>query len=1632
MATSDYYIKVALQPGSLQQVRRQLADLGKIANAITDAAQPKAAPVGPRSGLSEMERRARETRRLNEALSRDVERDQQKRGQRWERAESAQMVKEANAARRREAAQKAAADKSVQIEEQKQRRIAERREAADRKAQAADQKALARQREMAEAVARRKVQQTLDVVDPPDSRGLRLFRAETEAMMATGGPVQRTLAQLGSSLYTVEGSAYQAAQALSRGNLSMRQFAAATVQTAAQMATWGGGAAALFGVISVLNQVKDAALDANEGINSLQRVAETGFNADAAGGEMIRLMQELNVGAKDVGTAAYEMGKVFHDQTQAFDAANAVLLASKVAEIDVVEASKDLIATTAAYGLEARDMTDIVHKLNEEQNKLGVGLPKTLMATARAASVVGAAGGQLDPLIARIAVLQRYSGFAPETIARQQARLAQSLSSTSGQEKIKQALAGTDVSLIDEEGEVKNLDRLMRDVASRWQSFSAVQKTNISNALVGGSAGGGQLVTLTQTMFNNWARITEETKNVEDATNGVGSAYRELAIVQQSLRERMNEINSEVEAIGVNLARSGFGEVFGFTLTVMRELLEVSNDLLGAWADMPKPFRVMAASIASIVAGYRLMSSLAGPASAVAGAVGLGIVRPGAVASEAHSARYAALKNLESQSLLKASAATEANVIATNTATAALARQAAAQELVALTAAEAAVAETAQATATQRSAASRAGAFLGSGAGRLTIGLGAYILGDQVIERTEDRRNADSIRYGSRAFQGAAAGALLGAPLGLPGIIGGGAIGALSGGAIAYHEAQAERDRALAESFSILSDNSRVLSETAAGTAKEVGRLGEAAQDAAKREKINFEPDRPEQQSRDYREGLSADVLRLRQQMMQDASFAAYSIAASDRGISVGKRGTFNQSLSALSYQSDGKAVEEGGSLFRDYLRDLGISKSGRDKIVWAEDVENALRSALEARGLSGPEIDREVEIAQSRIALWLGEEMGKSSRESQTARAAEILREFNNGNFENYGSGKLDFDSLRDKLNAGGDKRKDAIAILRDQRYFFADVMRLTEKEYSELLRAVDSGDYGPLNEAVQKINAYVGGRANKGKLDRAYAAINGEGLDGVNDEFAGQVDDIIEYQQGLRSLIATADPNSSEMRDKITLLLTSMADLRKDANAPGNEYDVDLARALQSMEQNFTGIIDDMIQNTDQMVNVGRLTERQGLSRKVKFLNALAVQAGKVGDEGGQSQAFAALGNVAAQAADAWVEGKRRELEAMVRNTRSPRRRQRLRNAYNAQINDMLDDMRDAATDTEALNRVLRRLGLVEAVNAVQILRGVVRRRAANNVRLRGLRRMTLAQWREAEDAVAAAREAGGDTSAAAAAMRAAALAYYELGRQIDANRKRLNAARERLKSAQGGLAGVAEAFKSQALDSGGDIPQEANLPSEALDTPTEDPSEAVSAKYEYLKALVAGDPVKVARLELQEANALASFAKTTAERFRAKAAIVTAQRNLTDAILQERQDDIQFNLEMGKISTQRAIEMYRGLLKLKGITKAQKRDILRTIRQLTGDAADSQTFGIPAEINLPTAFEVRAAVAGGLAGKQLPVGEPVGAIQQRQYNNRNTITINVRSEEDMRRVREVVYDATGEDIQRAKSIGFGGAGL
>lgn len=194
-----------------------------------------------------------------------------------------------------------------------------------------------------------------------------------------------------------------------------------------------------------------------------------------------------------------------------------------------------------------------------------------------------------------------------------------------------------------------------------------------------------------------------------------------------------------------------------------------------------------------------------------------------------------------------------------------------------------------------------------------------------------------------------------------------------------------------------------------------------------------------------------------------------------------------------------------------------------------------------------------------------------------------------------------------------------------------------------------------------------------------------------------------------------------------------------------------------------------------------------------------------------------------------------------------------------------------------------------------------------------------------------------------------------------------------------------------------------------------------QAIQQRYTEQGALLASettDPLKQLRDQIAAAEKVLASAIGPQGRVVAQTQLNQLKNQYQSELINQRESTIQFQLNMQQIGAQQAINQLQDLLKVKGITLAQRQQILQQVHQLQLGSSSGQFDLAPGSISMPTAYDVHRAIRRGSGVPHLA-----------HHDNSSTqINVYVRNAHDVPAVADALDRATGSKLRsRLRSAGI-----
>ena len=273
--------------------------------------------------------------------------------------------------------------------------------------------------------------------------------------------------------------------------------------------------------------------------------------------------KELGATLTDVVSASADFARLGHGLEDASTLADVAIVYKNVGDgiKDIETASKSIISTMQAFGIEARNTMSIVDSFNAVGNNFAVSSYGIGEALLNSAAALAAAGNNIHESVALIAAanttIQDPSrvGTALKTVSMymraakteaEEAGLSTEYMADSVSELREEllALTGNRVDIMSDvdAGEYKNTVEILRELSKIWDELSETSRTNITE-LIGGGVRNANVI----------ASLMSNFKIVEDALatsmDSAGSALAENEKYLDSIQGKVNKLNASWETL---------------------------------------------------------------------------------------------------------------------------------------------------------------------------------------------------------------------------------------------------------------------------------------------------------------------------------------------------------------------------------------------------------------------------------------------------------------------------------------------------------------------------------------------------------------------------------------------------------------------------------------------------------------------------------------------------------------------------------------------------------------------------------------------------------------------------------------------------------------------------------------------------------------------------------------------------------------------------------------------------------------------------------------------------------------------------------------------------------------------------
>lgn len=332
--------------------------------------------------------------------------------------------------------------------------------------------------------------------------------------------------------------------------------------------------------------------------------------------------KKLGATVVDTVSATADFARLGYNLEDASSLADAALIYKNVGDgiDDIGVASEAIIASMKAFGIEAKDVMQIVDKFNITGNNFAITSAGVGDALLNSAAALQAAGNSLDESIALVTAannvvqnpekvgttLKTVSMYlrAAKTEAEDAGESTDGMAnSVSELRKEVLALTGQKVDIQLDENTFKNTYQILKELSEEWHNLSDISQANLLELL-----GGKRNSNVVAALLNDFS--TAE-KVIEKTADSAGSASEENEKYLESIQGRIAQFKASFETLSKSVINSDLVKFAVDSGTLILDILTKITDTLGALPTLLSATgaALSATNIKSILSGVKVQYS---------------------------------------------------------------------------------------------------------------------------------------------------------------------------------------------------------------------------------------------------------------------------------------------------------------------------------------------------------------------------------------------------------------------------------------------------------------------------------------------------------------------------------------------------------------------------------------------------------------------------------------------------------------------------------------------------------------------------------------------------------------------------------------------------------------------------------------------------------------------------------------------------------------------------------------------------------------------------------------------------------------------------------------------------------------
>lgn len=361
---------------------------------------------------------------------------------------------------------------------------------------------------------------------------------------------------------------------LASGQATLGEFGSNLAQTAGKFAGWTAAAAGVGALLGVVTHLFHGARDSSAGVDQLARSIDD-VHPERAQAGFRNVSRELNVSIKEVSDAQFQFSRTFNNQNDSLTAARVGLLAYKLDNVNLADSVRALTSLHNQFGVSASQLPGIFDQLDEGQRKFNARVGESLPALNRSSAAVKNAGGDLQELLKIIVYGVRVSGQTGSVIGNALARSASNFVPKNAKDLRALGLDPT-----------QGYTELLIDAISKAGASSGEWRRKAAKAL-----GGPQLGSRVFEPLLGASNLFPDIQHGIDPAHSAGAAQFELQNKLKQTDEELKKVGNSLLRIGSSLAESGAFSGLGAALKLINLMLGGVGKLVDYFNTIPDSIR---------------------------------------------------------------------------------------------------------------------------------------------------------------------------------------------------------------------------------------------------------------------------------------------------------------------------------------------------------------------------------------------------------------------------------------------------------------------------------------------------------------------------------------------------------------------------------------------------------------------------------------------------------------------------------------------------------------------------------------------------------------------------------------------------------------------------------------------------------------------------------------------------------------------------------------------------------------------------------------------------------------------------------------------------------------------------------